>query len=217
MMEKNMKRKKWTARKWALFFMAMRCLPRADSCSADHAHCTWHISLHKQVPQKYSRKLDPVLLLTSGLSLTPVRAPSTRQISDVTSDSKAVGEMAPLWRVSDWPQRKAVRQAGSEPTSGGESAGPEFLAGSWAEGIAGLSACSQVKPCETCSLGHQRAFCRAKARAHLRASDLTTSPPTEGGCEVFPGSSSLFSTTIMSADLNWLISHTVMDSSKKRF
>ena len=29
-------------------------LPRADSCSADHAHCKLHISLHKQVPQKYS-------------------------------------------------------------------------------------------------------------------------------------------------------------------
>ena len=90
-----------------------------------------------------------------------------------------------------------------------------FLAGSWAEGIAGLSTRAHVKPWETHSLGTQQAFCRAKPQAHLWASDLTTPPPMEGGCSVFPGSSSLLSTTIMSADLNWLISHTVMDSSKK--
>lgn len=44
--------------------------------ASNHAHCKLHMSLHIQLPQKYNWKLDPVLLLTSGLSLTPLRTPN---------------------------------------------------------------------------------------------------------------------------------------------
>lgn len=99
------------------------------------------------MPQKHSGKPEPAFLVTSGLAPTPVEtsqnvsAPNPGQISNMTRDSKAVGEIWPLRRVSDWFQRKEFRQPGSEHTSGGESSGSGFLAGLRAQGLAGLATC----------------------------------------------------------------------------
>lgn len=57
-----------------------------------------------------------------------VSAPNTGQISNITWDSKAVGEILPLWWVSDWFQRKDFRQPGSEHTSG------RGVLGAWVSG-----------------------------------------------------------------------------------
>ena len=85
---------------------------------------------------------------------------------------QAVGEMLPLWQVSDWLQRRDSGQPGSEHTSGG--APRAQASGSiWAEGLAGHSACSPVKHSEPCSRCEPEGLSRATARACCR---LFTSP-----------------------------------------
>lgn len=95
--------------------------------------------------------------------------------------------MLPLWRMSDWLQRKDSRQPGSEHTSRGSPQGLGF----WQHLGSGISRALYVLTCETCRLWKPVELSGAKALAHLQGSYLTSPPPLEGGYEVLPASSVL--------------------------
>lgn len=78
-----------------------------------------------------------------------VSAPNTGRISNMTGDSNAVCDRVGAL-MSVCSQEKDFRKFSSQRTSGGAASGLGFLAGIWAEGLAGLSMCSHRKPRETC-------------------------------------------------------------------